>query len=292
MVEAPTNRYRIDQDVRLIQELLSCSRADLSSACGVSVPTLDRWAAAAVEPSHERLDTLYSHAFKSGLRLNRIKEQLYREDAHGAKVLFHGAKTCIDGPIALDRSREANDFGKGFYCGETFEQASMFVARYPQSSVYAFEFRDEGLQPLCLGVERDWMLTVAYCRGKLSQYADSKIVKSLVRRLEAADYVVAPIADNRMFEIIDSFVDGEITDEQCRHCLSATDLGMQYVFKTKQALDRLAMLERCYLCEEEKKACLEARAESSKIGQDKVKVARRQYRGQGRYIEELLDEQG
>ena len=32
------------------------------------------------------------------------------------------------------------------------------------------------------------------------------------------------------FEIIDRFIDGEITDVQCQHCLSATNLGKQYVF--------------------------------------------------------------
>ena len=31
------------------------------------------------------------------------------------------------------------------------------------------------------------------------------------------------------FEIIDRFIDGEITDVQCQHCLSATNLGKQYV---------------------------------------------------------------
>ena len=32
------------------------------------------------------------------------------------------------------------------------------------------------------------------------------------------------------FEIIESFIDGEITDVQCQHCLSATNMGKQYVF--------------------------------------------------------------
>lgn len=40
-----------------------------------------------------------------------------------------------------------------------------------------------------------------------------------------------------MFRIIDSFIEGEITDEQCIHCLAATNLGLQYVFKTKKCLE-------------------------------------------------------
>lgn len=50
-----------------------------------------------------------------------------------------------------------------------------------------------------------------------------------------------------MFEIIDSFIDGEITDIQCQHCLSATNLGMQYVFVSEKALSQITLLERCYL---------------------------------------------
>lgn len=91
-----------------------------------------------------------------------------------------------------------------------------------------------------------------------------------------------------MFEIIDSFIDGEITDVQCRHCLSATNLGNQYVFTTQRALDRVKILTHCYLAQEEKMYYLESRKESEEVNRDKVKVARKQYRGQGHYIEEIL----
>ena len=55
-----------------------------------------------------------------------------------------------------------------------------------------------------------------------------------------------------MFEIIDNFIDGEITDVECKRCLSVTSLGMQYVFISERALSKIAMLERCYLSDEEK----------------------------------------
>lgn len=43
--------------------------------------------------------------------------------------------------------------------------------------------------------------------------------RELLVRLESADYVIAPIAGNRMFQIIDEFAAGEITDAQCEHAL-------------------------------------------------------------------------
>ena len=71
---------------------------------------------------------------------------------------------------------------------------------------------------------------IAYFRGRLGEFEQSSVVIELICAIRDIDYIIAPIADNRMFEIIDSFIDGEITDVQCRHCLSATNLGNQYVF--------------------------------------------------------------
>ena len=113
-------------------------------------------------------------------------------------------------------------------------------------------------------------------------------IANLLSKLEGVDYIVAPIADNRMFEIIDSFIDGEITDAQCQHCLSATNLGNQYVFVTDKSLKQLKVLRHCYLAPDEKDYYLTSKKEESRIGNDKVKIARKQYRGQGEYIEEIL----
>lgn len=65
-----------------------------------------------------------------------------------------------------------------------------------------------------------------------------------MKKLDGVDYVVAPIADNRMYQIIEDYIDGAITDAQCQHALAATDLGNQYVLKTQKAVSRLNILER------------------------------------------------
>ena len=80
----------------------------------------------------------------------------------------------------------------------------------------------------------------------------------------------------------------EITDVQCQHCLSATNLGNQYVFLTQRAADRIQILRKCYLASVEKEAYISVRSEDAKVSNDKVKIARRQYRGQGKYIEDIL----
>jgi hypothetical protein len=83
------------------------------------------------------------------------------------------------------------------------------------------------------------MMTIAYYRNALSKYAEHPIVQKLVAQSRDCDYIIAPIADNRMFQIINSFIDGEITDEQCKHFLAATNLGYQYVFVTPKSTKHL-----------------------------------------------------
>ena len=150
------------------------------------------------------------------------------------------------------------------------------------------DFKEEGLKGKKYNVNQEWMMTIAYYRGVLEEYENHPIIKKLIEKSCDCDYIIAPIVDNRMFQIINSFIMGEITDEQCKHCLAATNLGYQYVFKSDKAIKSLKMLERCYISEKEKEYYKKMRNSDAKLGDDKVKLARIKYRGKGRYIDEIL----
>ncbi len=282
--------YQVYQDLESILGILEISQEALASDLGVSRVTVNNWCSGKTGISDGNCKLLYEYAFRKGVRLNKIKEQFYIEDyvTEGEILLFHGSKTGIEGKIDLSHNKRINDFGNGFYCGENLEQSAMFVSAYPGSSLYMLKFDGKGLKQRVFHVDRDWMLMVAYFRRGLKEYQDSEVIKKLIKEIEGIDYIVAPITDNRMFEIIDNFVDGEITDIQCRHCLSATNLGNQYVFITQKAVNQITLLEKCYLCEPEKEFYLTSRQESFKMNMDKVKLARKQYRNQGEYIEDIL----
>lgn len=281
--------FELCADIEIVMKLLGITASDLANNIGVTPTTVSRWRKNEENVTISNLNAFYNFAFSKGIRLNKIKEQLFKEDCPAnSTILFHGAKTYIDGQISIEKSKNTNDFGRGFYCGESLEQSAMFVANYPQSSLYILEFDKTNLKYTQLNVDRDWMLLIAYFRNKLNDYSRHPIIANLLSKIEGVDYIVAPIADNRVFEIIDSFIDGEITDVQCQHCLSATNLGNQYVFVTDKSLKQLKVLRHCYLAPEEKDYYLISKKEESRIGNDKVKIARKQYRGQGEYIEEIL----
>lgn len=67
---------------------------------------------------------------------------------------------------------------------------------------------------------------------------------------------------------------------------------MQWVMASDRALKRTTLLEKCYLSGEERSYCERKRKEGLEVGLAKVKAARRQYRGRGRYVDELLGEEG
>ena len=282
--------YNFSEDLKSIREILGLSQSELAERIGVEQVTISRNELGKTQASPPFLESVYSYAFDKKVKLNKLKEMLWRDDlGSNRKVLFHGAKSEIDGEISVYYGRRNNDFGQGFYTGESYEQAISFVSGFDHSSVYYFSFDDKNLKCKKYEVNQDWMMTIAYYRGTLDEYKNHPKIQSLVQESRDCDYIIAPIADNRMFQIINSFIAGELTDEQCKHCLAATNLGMQYVFSSEKAVSQVKMIERCYISNSEREYFKNIRLEESKLGDDKVRLAKRQYRGQGRYIDEILE---
>lgn len=281
--------FNFSQDLKAIREILEITQAELAAQLGVEQVTISRNERKRNEPSVKLMDKVYEYAFEKNIRINKLKEMLWIDNlSKNHKLLFHGAKSGIDGELSVHVGRNNNDFGSGFYAGESYEQAISFIAGFEKSSVYFMDFDDSDLKCKKYEVDQDWMLTIAYYRGGLEAYEKHPIVQKLVEESRDCDYIIAPIADNRMFQIINLFIYGEITDEQCKHCLAATHLGAQYVFISERAIHQVKLIERCYISDVEKEYYKNIRSSEAKLGDDKVKLAKIKYRGKGRYIDEIL----
>ena len=282
--------FLISDDILSFIKTRDLTIDELASALGVTRLSVSNWISGKTKISQKHINVFYSYIYKNGYRLNKIKEQFYSEEinAKNEVLLFHGAKTEIVGQPELGHNKKINDFGDGFYCGESLEQSAMFVATYPKSTLYMLKFKPAALKYKKYNVDREWMLTIAYYRGYLDKYKNSNFVQQIKNDKKDIDYIIAPIADNRMFEIVNQFVDGEITDVQCEHCLSATNLGMQYVFVSKKAFKNVTLLEKCYLANDEKETYLTARTKDFEMNQDKVQLAKIKYKNKGKYIGEIM----
>lgn len=130
--------YRFQEDILLVQEITGQSRRELASKIGVGAATLERWVQGDVQPPSKGWPSSTITPLAMACRSTRIKAQLRTEELAKTecRLLFHGSKSGIDGPLSLAPSRANNDFGRGFYCGENLEQSAMFVNQYPTSSIY------------------------------------------------------------------------------------------------------------------------------------------------------------
>ena len=211
------------------------------------------------------------------------------EEKRGKKygsVLFHGSKNGLS-DITVSGSRNNCDFGNGFYLGQTYNQALSFVCEYDRASVYSFRYSLEGLECVEFDCSLDWMLAICYFRGTIKKYAESERVQKVIKKIEGADVIIAPIADNKMFYVMSQFAEGEINADAAIHSLSASRLGLQYIFKTDRALKNLIPIERYYLSAPEREDCRRALVLRGYEIDTKLKLAKREFRS-GLFIEELL----
>ncbi len=281
--------YNFDKDFKAIRDVLDISQKEFAKVLDTEQKTISNIESKDSYPSKTIVESAFTYAFKKDVKINKLKELLCRDNlSHNEKLLFHGSKGEIKGDIDVNFGRGNNDFGQGFYTGESYEQAVSFISIYDDPSVYFMSFDDSDLKCKRYSVDREWMMTIAYYRESLEEYENHPLIEKIIKESRDCDYIIAPIADNKMFETINEFIEGNLTDEQCKHCLAATNLGMQYVFLTEKAASRLKIVERCYVCDKEREHYKKLKEDYRKLGNDKVKLAKAQYRGIGKYIDEVL----
>ena len=281
--------YNFDKDFKAIRDVLDISQKEFAKVLDTEQKTISNIESKDSYPSKTIVESAFTYAFKKDVKINKLKELLCRDNlSHDEKLLFHGSKGEIKGNIDVNFGRGNNDFGQGFYTGESYEQAVSFISTYDDPSVYFMSFDDSDLKCKRYSVDREWMMTIAYYRETLEEYENHPLIEKIIKESRDCDYIIAPIADNKMFETINEFIEGNLTDEQCKHCLAATNLGMQYVFLTEKAASRLKIVERCYVCDKEREHYKKLKEDYRKLGNDKVKLAKAQYRGVGKYIDEVL----
>ena len=285
-------KYDASLDIKTVCQILNMSYSELANELGVARSTVTRIVNEESYPTELFLESFYSYMYNNthhNIRINQLKIK-YAQD-HSKSILFHGAKDSLEGDIDLNHSRTNIDFGSGFYLGESYEQSSSYVFPYKKSSVYIFD--TTGLKSLKikeLDVSLEWMIAVSYYRGQLERFKESKYIKNLVKDLEQYDVIIAPIADNNMYEMMNQFARGDITDQQAIHALSASYLGKQHVLKTEKACQSVKIINRLYLCKEERLDIEQERKGNALNSLNNAKKIIEQYRRKGKYVEEILND--
>lgn len=280
--------YNIALDVRRILDFFEINKDFFLESIGLSRMQLNRLFKNEDKPSKATLEKIYGYIYNRGIDFNKGKESLFIDNKNSRLLLFHGTGVDIQGDIDTKHSTPPNDFGDGFYVGESLKQGATWVCDKDYASVYAFYFNGSGSKKVLFDVGRKWLYAILYYRNAFRNFEINEEVKNIIKEVESADIVVAPIADNQMFKTIDSFARREITDEACLHALSATNLGMQYVFKSDKACQKLEFIDRLYLCREEKEHYKKIKEGLDAEGVTKARLAITEYRREGKYFDEIF----
>lgn len=204
-------------------------------------------------------------------------------------ILYHGSKSGIHGNIA-PVSRKYCDFGKGFYMGTERIQPLTLICNYPDARIYTLEADLSELKILDIEVGLEWALLVAYNRGKMEGAKNTLLYNRIANLSQKNDMITGYIANDRMFVVLDRFFHGEITDCALINSLSALKLGKQYVALTKKACEKIKILDEKTISDEERE---ELKQKSEENRQEGIQVAERicrEYRREGRFFDEILEE--
>lgn len=147
-------------------------------------------------------------------------------------TLYHGSTQIVDKP-EIRTHKYHKDFYWGFYCTQIEAQAVRWATRRGRSgvvNVYSFE-RDASLRILRFEeMDEAWLDFIAACRtGHPHDY----------------DVVEGPMADDAVFNYVQSFLDGEISRAAFWELVKFKHPTHQISFHTEKALQYLKF-ERSY----------------------------------------------
>ncbi|MCM1182686.1 MAG: DUF3990 domain-containing protein [Roseburia sp.] len=215
------------------------------------------------------------------------KEAMHIVNANETVTLYHGSKSGICGAVA-PVSRAHCDFGRGFYMGTNRMQPLTLICNYPKAKIYTLSVDLSELKVLDTGAGLDWALLIAYNRGKMAAVKNSQICDRLAKISSGRDMIIGPIANDRMFVVLDRFFNGEITDLALINSLSALELGRQYAALTEKACRKIKILEEQELSDNNR---FELKRESERNRSKGIAMADeicRKYRREGRFFDEIL----
>ena len=170
-------------------------------------------------------------------------------------ILYHGSISGLKLPIKVDYSSNPCDFGKGFYLGDMKEQAQNRVCNFRDSVVYemeldmnkyrTYQFEDDVLWALFIGVNRK--------RIELSEY--KKLTDFFDKLHRDYDILIGHIADDKIAQSFNRFMDGDITDRALTECLREVKYGNQYVIKKQNVANDIVILNE-YLYDDKERLYL------------------------------------
>lgn len=274
--------------VKIIRTKANMNQEQFASALGTTAVSINRWENGKSIPNQMAQTNLYQFCKTQKIDVADIVTKMLRyEHTDDRSIFYHGSKEGIIGDIA-PISRAECDFGKGFYIGTDTLQPLTLICAEDKPKFYTVEFDLSNLKILEVDIGMDWAMMIAYYRKQMESVKGSPIYEKYAHLADGYDVIVGYIANDRMYTELARFFNGTITDVALLKCLSALDLGKQYVAITQKACDQIKILKEHDLHLLERLALqdksVERRAEGIVLADEIVK----QYRREGKFFDEIL----
>lgn len=272
-----------------IRKSLGYSQEKLAKELGVSFASVNRWENEKTIPSKLVQEKLFDICINNNLDLLSIVENRINEETvkNNKTILYHGSKNGIVGSIK-PISRDRCDFGSGFYMGDNPIQPLTLISDFKDSKFYIVSIDLVDLKLKEIPLDLDWAMIIAYNRGLLEDYKDTKFYKKYEGMFIDYDLAVGYIANDRMFVVLDNFFKGTLTDKGLLKCLSALKLGKQYVALTNKATSKIKIEKEIELLWLEKEVIKQRSEENRNEGINLANKISKDYRRQGKFFDELL----
>jgi len=281
--------------IKQIRNHLNMSQTEFADSLGVSFATVNRWENGHAVPNKLAQTKLYEVCSEKKIPvyemiLDKIKQATDNiSPERNRSLLYHGSKSGIIGAVE-PKSRKQCDFGRGFYMCTDPNQPLTLICDYEESKFYIVSICTDTLKSLEVNTDIDWAMLIAYNRGKMEKIKDTDLYNKYRDMMTEKDLIIGNIANDRMFYVIDNFFVGNVTDIALVNSLSALQLGRQYVTVSQKGCDAvriekeipLSYLERLVM----KEIADENRAKGISLANDICK----NYRREGKFFDEILDE--
>ena len=281
--------------IKQIRSSLNLSQTEFAEQLGVSFQTVNRWENGKVIPNRLAQSKIYDFCKEKQVPvydfiINKITDISSKVKLDSGRVLlYHGSKSGIDGSIA-PLSRKQCDFGKGFYMGTEPAQALTLICDYEKSKFYIISIGTDELAHLEVPADIEWAMIVAYHRGRMENIKGSPFYNKYRDLTADKDLIIGSIANDRMFYVIDNFFIGSITDAALVNSLSALQLGKQYVAVTQKGCDSVRIEYELPLSHFERLVIRDIAEENRARGVSLANDICKNYRREGKFFDEILDE--
>ena len=274
--------------IKAIRFAANMNQEQFAAALGTTTLSINRWENGKTLPNRMAQTQLYNFCKEHAIDVAQliIDTKAYG-DTDNKLVLYHGSKKGIVGDIA-PISRNECDFGSGFYMGTNTLQPLTLVCNEDKPKFYTVELDMTGLKVLTVEIGMDWAMLIAYYRKEMESAKGTPIYEKYAHMADGYDVIIGYIANDRMYTELSRFFNRILTDVALINCLSALDLGKQYVAISEKACRQIKILKEEPLSQLELSLLKDMSAERRKEGIALAEEIEVKYRREGKFFDEIL----